>query len=118
MVRCAGCNQVFSLSGLSKHYGQTQQLSCLDARDALYTASLQPPDSPSPQPVNTPGDIEVFSGDYFGGYQVDNFDMEEAGDPDNVPLSPLACDGTTDDEGEALEVFPEDSSESDSDDDD
>ncbi|KAJ3017898.1 hypothetical protein NUW54_g471 [Trametes sanguinea] len=120
MVRCAGCNGEFSLSGLSKHYGQTQQLACLDARDALHSSAAQDPAptlslSTSPQRDSDLGHmtspIEQFSGDYFGEYEGDSFADEPTMDS-NDPLPPLVADDSTEDD-DYLRTLRDDLSDSD-----
>ena len=68
MVRCSGCHSDFTVSGYTLHVQRTKSSACI----AAYHAQINDADNVDNM------DAEVFSGDFFGDYEEDDFDW-----PDN-----------------------------------
>jgi hypothetical protein len=79
-IHCAGCHRAFSISGYSSHVRRTRSSFCIAAyqarlRDANDVESAEEEDD----------DMDVFSGDFFGDYDKDDFEW-----PDEGGMSPIA----------------------------
>jgi hypothetical protein len=78
MVHCTGCHRSFTVSGYTFHVQRTGSSACV----AAYHAQLDNTDNIDEE-CNENGDdnandnLEVFTGDFFGNYQDDDFDWPE-----------------------------------------
>ncbi|KAL7279498.1 hypothetical protein ACG7TL_007345 [Trametes sanguinea] len=107
---CPGCNTRFSLSGLSKHLGQTRNASCIAARDRGDSTGTAEADSGPEPSIPVPDfdglDLDAppvpFEGDYFGTYSATDFPDGYEDDPMmNSPDDEPSDSDSSDDEDTA-----------------
>jgi hypothetical protein len=80
-VHCAGCHCTFSISGYSSHVRRTGSSLCV----AAYQARLREENDIENATEDEEDGMDVFSGDFFGDYDNDDFEWPDGG------LSSIAC---------------------------